>query len=162
MQYVLFWGRLFSIRMMFLSFIHLVACIYVFLIAGSISLYEFTTVCLSILLMMDMGYLQFSVLWINHKHFYTSLFLWNMFSYLISKYLRVELLGWGYVWLYEKQPGPFSKVVLTFCTPANNVWNFEIALHPWQHLMLSVSNFIHFSGYVMVSLGGFNLHFPSD
>lgn len=57
----------------------------------------------------------------------------------------------------------FSKVILPFFILFNNVIEFQFFQTLYKHLgIVSLINSTHFYGYVVVSLFGFNSHFPKD
>lgn len=54
-----------------------------------------------------------------------------------------------------------SEVVVHVASPSS-VSRVPVFLHPCQHLVLSVFNFSHPGGFVVVSQYGFNFHIPAD
>ena len=92
---------------------------------------------------------------------YASLCCGYMFSYILGRYLRVELLACIIIlFLSVGETAHFSKVVVPFYNPTNNVWAFLFLQILTDICLLSSYNS---SGRCeMVTHWGFNLCFPSD
>ena len=162
MDYVVFCDWLLSYRIIFSTFIQVVACISISFCGQKCTpLYEYATFCLSV--PQWMGILVISVFWVlwaivlwifRYTFFF---FLKHLFSVFLDEYQEEELvdhmvilcLFWGIIKL-------LSKVAVPFYVPTSNVWGSH-SPHPHKHLLL-LSVF-----FIVVSLVGvahdFDFHF---
>ena len=117
---------------MFLWFIHVLVCI-----SFIAQLYEYGTICWSILLLIDIWAVFIPwVLWIELPQiFLYKSFYWHKFSFLFTKYLRVELLAHRVdeCLRLEETYKLFSKIDVPFYSFADNVLNFQLI-----HILINV------------------------
>lgn len=114
---------LLSLSKTHLRFIHVVVCIVcLFLLLRSISWYAYTTVCLSIPLLMDILVSSIWWLWIKlQQTFIYSFFACELkFLFLLGKYLGLLV---SVCYLYKKRPHCFESGC-AILLPNSNVWEF--------------------------------------
>ena len=99
-----------------------------------------------------LNYLQFWVQWTFLCKFYGN----HVFIFFLNKHPEVKLLGHRYkVFSLIRNFRAFLRVFVPFYTPTGNAWEFHSCS---TILLISLFNFSHSAGWVVVSLHGFNLH----
>lgn len=144
------------------SFAPCVSEIYPMLLDASVvhSLYEYITICLSVLLlrhMWDVSILE--LLWI--KLLWT--FLYKPFCEHVFHFsLGVEFPSQSvvYVWFLSETAKPFPKVDILFYISTSIAQELLTASSTFD--VVSLLNFSHFNGCVVLVHCGLNLHFSDD
>ena len=136
-----------------------------FLSLNSIPLYGYTTTSLSIHLLMDISVVY--NFWLLHimspwTFVYKSLYV-HISPFILSKYLGVEwlhqILG---VCLTIYETAKLSKWLYYFMCPPAVYESYSSFVSLSKYVVVSLLNFSHSSGHVIMSPYGFNLHFPND
>lgn len=145
-----------------LSFIHVAFIDSSFLMLSSISLNGYTNVFIHSPVNWYLIYIQ---IFSYHKKG-VNIFLWiwyrQMLTFLLGKYVKVEYLGHKIgLCLTLKLPNCFPKCLPLYLL-ISSVLKFQLLHILTNTWYVSLLNFSHSSGSVVVSHCGSNVHFPND